>query len=353
MSASPNAIAPTRAASGKPGGSTPRTSCTRSAISGVSAETIPITPTAAAAQASKDSASGSAASRAQRSASPARRTSRTGTTSASRSCANNAARRDPGVAERALPLPRWVTPLLTTRRRRAAAVDAVAHVLAPVPATSRTHYDLAWVGFDIALAAAFAGTSWAAMRSSAWLVPLAAVTGTMLVCDAWFDVVTSIGSGDDRRGGARGGVRRAAARRASASTSSSTRSRSSRRPCTATPPPSSGCAARPSARRRRPASPACSSRRSRCSSWATRSSSSSNSSRVTRPSSSARARSAPSAWPDSRDRLPRTRPGSSARSSSSASRSRLATAGGHAASSGDARGASRAAPGRPAPTVTR
>jgi hypothetical protein len=28
------------------------------------------------------------------------------------------------------------------------------------------------------------------------LVPLAAVTGTMLVCDAWFDVMTSIRSGD-------------------------------------------------------------------------------------------------------------------------------------------------------------
>jgi len=53
------------------------------------------------------------------------------------------------------------------------------------------HYDLAWVGFDIALAAAFAATAWAAVRRLRWLVPLAAVTGTMLVCDAWFDVVTS------------------------------------------------------------------------------------------------------------------------------------------------------------------
>jgi hypothetical protein len=57
-------------------------------------------------------------------------------------------------------------------------------------------YDLAWVGFDIVLAAAFAATAWATLRVSQWLVPLAAVTGTMLVCDAWFDVVTS--SGGDR-----------------------------------------------------------------------------------------------------------------------------------------------------------
>ena len=58
------------------------------------------------------------------------------------------------------------------------------------------HYDLAWVGFDIGLAAAFAGTAWAGLTSSRWLVPLAAVTGTMLVCDAWFDVVTSQGGGE-------------------------------------------------------------------------------------------------------------------------------------------------------------
>jgi hypothetical protein len=53
------------------------------------------------------------------------------------------------------------------------------------------HYDLAWVGFDVALACAFAATTLAALRRSHWLVPLAAVTGTMLICDAWFDVVTS------------------------------------------------------------------------------------------------------------------------------------------------------------------
>jgi hypothetical protein len=57
-------------------------------------------------------------------------------------------------------------------------------------------YDLAWVGFDIALAAAFGATAWAAIRSPRWLVAFAAVTGTMLVCDAWFDVVTSTGGGE-------------------------------------------------------------------------------------------------------------------------------------------------------------
>jgi hypothetical protein len=58
------------------------------------------------------------------------------------------------------------------------------------------HYDLAWVGFDVALACAFGATTLAALRRSHWLVPLAAVTGTMLVCDAWFDIVTSHEGGE-------------------------------------------------------------------------------------------------------------------------------------------------------------
>ena len=42
----------------------------------------------------------------------------------------------------------------------------------------------------------FAATAWAAFRGSQWLVPLAAVTGTMLLCDAWFDIVTSRPGGE-------------------------------------------------------------------------------------------------------------------------------------------------------------
>jgi hypothetical protein len=58
------------------------------------------------------------------------------------------------------------------------------------------HYRGAWVGFDVFLALAFAATAFAALRASEWLQPLAALTGTMLLCDAWFDVVTSAG-GDE------------------------------------------------------------------------------------------------------------------------------------------------------------
>jgi hypothetical protein len=99
---------------------------------------------------------------------------------------------DPGIQ---IPLPRWVTLLL----------GLVAVFLVPwtlyltfsLPSRHLTfHYDLAWVGFDVGLAASFAATAWAAFRGSQWLAPLAAVTGTMLVCDAWFDVVTSQSGGE-------------------------------------------------------------------------------------------------------------------------------------------------------------
>ncbi len=51
------------------------------------------------------------------------------------------------------------------------------------------HWDLAWSGFDSGLAALFILTAFAAHRRSPWIAPLAAATGTVLVVDAWFDIV--------------------------------------------------------------------------------------------------------------------------------------------------------------------
>jgi hypothetical protein len=47
----------------------------------------------------------------------------------------------------------------------------------------------AWVGFDIALLAAFAATGWASWRRSQLLIVCLVVLATLLCCDAWFDVV--------------------------------------------------------------------------------------------------------------------------------------------------------------------
>jgi len=94
-----------------------------------------------------------------------------------------------------IPLPRWVTRLLTLVA--IGLVPWIFYLTFSLPSRHVTfHYDLAWVGFDIALTVSFGATAWAAFRGSQWLVPLAAVTGTMLVCDAWFDVVTSRSGGE-------------------------------------------------------------------------------------------------------------------------------------------------------------
>jgi hypothetical protein len=52
------------------------------------------------------------------------------------------------------------------------------------------HWDVAWSGFDVGLAACFCATALAAYRRAvAWAGAFAAATGTMLIVDAWFDVL--------------------------------------------------------------------------------------------------------------------------------------------------------------------
>jgi hypothetical protein len=60
------------------------------------------------------------------------------------------------------------------------------------------HWDLAWAGFDVFEASALAATFVALGRRSFLLAPVAAVAGTALLCDAWFDLITSQ-PGDDLR----------------------------------------------------------------------------------------------------------------------------------------------------------
>lgn len=94
-----------------------------------------------------------------------------------------------------VPLPRWVIWLFGAVI--VFLIPWTAYLTLTLPARHVSYrYDLTWVGFDVGLTAAFVATTWAAVRGSKWLVPFAAVTGTMLVCDAWFDVVTSQGGGE-------------------------------------------------------------------------------------------------------------------------------------------------------------
>jgi hypothetical protein len=54
-----------------------------------------------------------------------------------------------------------------------------------------SHYDVAWAGFDLMLLVALASTGYFALRRSRYLATAATVTATLLVVDAWFDVMTS------------------------------------------------------------------------------------------------------------------------------------------------------------------
>ena len=96
------------------------------------------------------------------------------------------------------PSVRWAVPLLTLAA--AGLVPWTVWLTFTLPSRHVTHdYDVAWVGFDVLLVAVIAATTWSVISGSRWLVSCATATGTMLVCDAWFDVVTSSGGGQRDR----------------------------------------------------------------------------------------------------------------------------------------------------------
>jgi hypothetical protein len=53
------------------------------------------------------------------------------------------------------------------------------------------HWDVVWAGFDLFEAAALAATVIALARRSPRLGLFAAIAGTALICDAWFDLATA------------------------------------------------------------------------------------------------------------------------------------------------------------------
>jgi hypothetical protein len=89
-----------------------------------------------------------------------------------------------------MPLPRWITALLALTS--IALIPWILWLTFSLPSKQIAHhYDLAWVGFDIALAAMFALTARAGWVRSPALAPLSAATAAMLISDAWFDITTS------------------------------------------------------------------------------------------------------------------------------------------------------------------
>src|ERR671939_1600742 len=56
----------------------------------------------------------------------------------------------------------------------------------PARATA-DNWDVAWAGFDIAIAATLLATAMGALRCASWTQGAAASAATLLVCDGWFD----------------------------------------------------------------------------------------------------------------------------------------------------------------------
>jgi len=91
--------------------------------------------------------------------------------------------------------PRWAALLLTLGAAVLIPWTLVLAYRLPARHTSH-HWDVAWVGFDIVLAAALGATGWSVARRSSWASSAAAVAATLLVCDAWFDTVLANGVGE-------------------------------------------------------------------------------------------------------------------------------------------------------------
>ncbi len=58
------------------------------------------------------------------------------------------------------------------------------------------YYDVAWGGFDVALAIVLAATGYGLLRRRLWVQSSATAAATLLVCDAWFDVLSASGNGE-------------------------------------------------------------------------------------------------------------------------------------------------------------
>jgi hypothetical protein len=81
-------------------------------------------------------------------------------------------------------------------------VPWTAHLSESLPSTHRTtHWDILWAGFDIGLIGSGVATALAILRGWRALPLCASITGTLLVCDAWFDLLTSSPGSERARAG--------------------------------------------------------------------------------------------------------------------------------------------------------
>jgi len=85
---------------------------------------------------------------------------------------------------------RWVIPLFGLAG--IVLVPWILFLIRSLPSThAAAHWDIAWAGFDVALAFLLLAVAVAAWRRSPWLEGAATAAAALLAVDAWFDILTS------------------------------------------------------------------------------------------------------------------------------------------------------------------
>ena len=73
-----------------------------------------------------------------------------------------------------------------------ALVAWIVYLVLDLPVSYRArNWDIAWIGFDFGMLVSLGATAWSFWNRRQLAVPAAIISATMLVIDAWFDVVTS------------------------------------------------------------------------------------------------------------------------------------------------------------------
>ena len=88
-------------------------------------------------------------------------------------------------------LRRWLAPLFFLAGLGLLPWTAYLIVTLPSRHLQTGYYDVAWGGFDVGLAALLVATGVGLVRRRLWVQSTATAAATMLVCDAWFDVLSS------------------------------------------------------------------------------------------------------------------------------------------------------------------
>lgn len=84
----------------------------------------------------------------------------------------------------------WVVPLFALAG--IVLVPWIVFLVRSLPSThAAAHWDIAWGGFDVALALLLLAVALAAWHRSPWLEGAATAGAALLVVDAWFDILTS------------------------------------------------------------------------------------------------------------------------------------------------------------------